>query len=195
MSNEYSGSNANPLEVLDLANAYFLASKCLFSEGQKQVALSMAPARMCAIHAIELYLNAFLRHEGVAPEEIRKRMHNLVDSRFVAKLQLRKKTALHLQAMTAKREYFISRYAPEQAREHSELTRLAATLLEVMEKVGKHLHSTSSGGTSTIIITDCHRNVVPLRLGCRCGEKEGAPKRPDIVRDKLPVERPAHSPL
>ncbi|MBX4940099.1 hypothetical protein [Rhizobium binae] len=167
MSNEYPGSNANALEVLDLANAYFLASKCLFSESHRHVALPMAPARMCAIHAIELYLNAFLRHEGVAPEEIRKRMHNLVDQRFVAKLQLRKKTALHLQAMTAKREYFISRYAPEQAREHTELNRLAATLVEVMVKVGKYLHSTSPGGTSTVIITDYHRTLVPLRLGCR----------------------------
>lgn len=101
---------------------------------------------MCAIHAIELYLNAFLRHEGVTPEEIRGRLHDLAEATFVDKLKLRKKTAQHLEAMTAKREYLISRYAPERAKEHTELTRLAATLAEVMKKVGKHLHSTSSGG-------------------------------------------------
>ncbi|MEB3043106.1 MULTISPECIES: hypothetical protein [unclassified Rhizobium] len=193
MSNEYPGSNANPLEVLDLANAYFSASELLFSEGEKHVALAIAPARMCAIHAIELYLNAFLRHEGVAPEEIRKRMHNLVEPMFVAKLKLRKKTALHLEAMTAKREYLISRYAPKQAREPTDLNRLAATLAEVMKKVGKHLHSTSPGGTSTIIITDYDRTIVPLRLGSGDGTKERAPKRPDILQDKLPAERPGHS--
>ncbi|WP_246793672.1 hypothetical protein [Rhizobium leguminosarum] len=86
MSNEYPGSNANPSEVLDLANAYSRASKLLFGKGQKRVPISIAPARMCAIHAIELYLNAFLRHEGVAPEEIRKRMHNLAEPLFVANL-------------------------------------------------------------------------------------------------------------
>ncbi|ANL26243.1 hypothetical protein AMC90_CH00362 [Rhizobium phaseoli] len=145
MSNEYPGSNANPLEVLDLANAYSRASELLLRKGQKRVALSIAPARMCAIHAIELYLNAFLRHEGVTPEEIRGRLHDLSEATFVDKLKLRKKTAQHLEAMTAKREYLISRYAPERAKEHTELTRLAATLAEVMKKVGKHLHSTSSG--------------------------------------------------
>ncbi|MBX5135174.1 hypothetical protein HJB80_21330 [Rhizobium lentis] len=166
MGNEYPGSNAKPREVFDLANAYSRASILLFSEGQKQVALSIAPARMCAIHAIELYLNAFLRHEGVAPEEIRGRMHNLAEPMFVAKFQLRKRTALHLEAMTAKREYLISRYAPERASEHTEWNRLTATLKEVMAKVGKHLHSTSSGRTSTIV-TDHHRTLVPLQLGCR----------------------------
>ncbi|RFB99138.1 hypothetical protein B5K11_01455 [Rhizobium leguminosarum bv. trifolii] len=167
MSNEYPGSNAKPLEVLDLADAYSRASKLLFSEGQERVALSIAPARMCAIHAIELYLNAFLRHQGVAPEEIRARMHSLAEPMFVAKLQLRKKTARHLEVMTAKREYLISRYAPDQAREHTELTRLTATLKEVMAKVGKHLHRTSSTGSSTVAIADCHRTFIPPRLGCR----------------------------
>jgi hypothetical protein len=100
---------------------------------------------MCAIHAIELYLNAFLRHEGVAPEEIRKRMHNLAEPRFVDKLKLRKKTALHLKAMTTKREYLISRYAPERITEHTELNRLTATLREVKAKVGKYLHSPFGG--------------------------------------------------
>ncbi|MCB2402582.1 hypothetical protein ELI49_24355 [Rhizobium ruizarguesonis] len=167
MSNEFPGSNAKPWEVLNLANAYSRASILLFSEGQKQVALSIAPARMCAIHAIELYLNAFLRHEGVTPEEIRKRMHNLAEPMFVAKLKLRKKTALHLEAMTAKREYLISRYAPERTKEHTELNRLHATMAEVMAKVRKHLDSTSSSGTSTIVIPDYHRTFVGLRLGCR----------------------------
>lgn len=93
-------------------------------------------------------------------------MHNLAEPMFVAKLQLRKRTALHLEAMTAKREYLISRYARERASEHTEWNRLTATLKEVMAKVGKHLHSTSSGRTSTIV-TDHHRTLVPLQLGCR----------------------------
>ncbi len=89
-------------------------------------------------------------------------MHNLAEPMFVAKLQLRKRTALHLEAMTAKREYLISRYAPEQTKEHTELNRLTATLKEVMAKVGKHLRSSSSCGTSAIAITDYHRTFAPL---------------------------------
>ncbi|RWX12676.1 hypothetical protein EHI42_22390 [Rhizobium hidalgonense] len=145
MSSPYPGSNANLWEVLNLADAYSRASNVLFSESQKEAPLTIAPARMCAIHAIELYLNAFLRHEGFAPEEIRKRMHSLAEPTFVAKLKLKKKTALHLEAMTERREYLISRYAPERITEHTELTRLAATLGEVKAKVGKHLRSPFGG--------------------------------------------------
>ncbi|MBY4608368.1 hypothetical protein K6M90_12000 [Rhizobium sp. 9T] len=195
MSNEYPGSNANPLEVLDLANAYSRASNLLFTKGQKQIALSIAPARMCAIHAIELYLNAFLRHEGVAPEEIRGRMHRLAEPTFVAKLQLRKKTARHLEEMTAKREYLISRYAPERAKEHTELNRLAATLAEVMKKVGKHLHSTSSGGHRPSLLRTTTELSTHFDWQAGGGTTEGAPKRPDILQDKLPAERPGHSHL
>ncbi|WP_028731718.1 hypothetical protein [Rhizobium leguminosarum] len=195
MSNEYPGSNANPSEVLDLANAYSLASKFLFGKGQKRVPISIAPARMCAIHAIELYLNAFLRHEGVAPEEIRKRMHNLAEPLFVAKLKLRKKTALHLEAMTAKREYIISRYAPERTREHTELNRLTATLAEVMAKVGKHLHSTSSGGHRQSLLRTATELSSHFDWDAGDGTNEGAPKRPDILQDILPAERLRHSHL
>ncbi|AIC25524.1 hypothetical protein IE4803_CH00349 [Rhizobium etli bv. phaseoli str. IE4803] len=195
MSNEYPGSNANPLEVLDLADAYFDASKLLFNEGRKQIALSLAPARMCAIHAIELYLNAFLRYEGVAPEEIRKRMHNLAEPMFVAKLKLRKKTALHLEAMTTKREYIISRYAPERTREHTALNRLNATLSEVMAKVGKHLHSTSSAGHRQSLLRTAIELSSQFDWDADDGTKEGALKRPDILHDKAPAERLGHGPL
>ena len=97
--------------------------------------------RLCAIHAIELYLNAFLRHEGVAPEQIRARMHNLSDPQLVTAIKLKKKTAEHLEALTNRREYLISRYGPEQVSQHTELHRLQATLKEMMMKVGKHLRS------------------------------------------------------
>ncbi len=146
MSNNYPGANASLWEVLNLANAYYRASMILFKDYQKEAPLSISPARMCAIHAIELYLNAFLRHQGIPPEDIRKRMHNLAEPTFVAMLKLRKKTALHLEAMTARREYLISRYAPERMAEHTELNRLTATLVEIMTKVGKHLHSAVPGG-------------------------------------------------
>lgn len=136
---DYPGSKASIREILELANSYYKAANVLFGESQKLVPLSSAPARMAAIHAIELYLNAFLRHEGTAPEEIRKRMHDLAEPILVEKLKLRKKTALHLEAMTARREYLIARYAPERVTDHTELNRLSATLVEVMKKVGNYV--------------------------------------------------------
>lgn len=141
-TSDYPGSHASAREVLDLANSYYQAAMVLFGEHQKRLLpFSSAPARMCAIHAIELYLNAFLRHEGIAASEIRKRMHNLAEPLFTSKLKLRKKTSLHLEALTARREYLIARYAPERVKDHTELNRLSATLVEIMMKVGKHLHS------------------------------------------------------
>jgi hypothetical protein len=66
-------------------------------------------------------------------------VHNLADASFVNALNLRKKTAAHPMAMTERREYFISRFAPKFAGQHTELNRLTATLNEVMSKVTKYL--------------------------------------------------------
>ena len=94
--NSYPGATASTREVLDLAGAYSNAAVVLFKNAEKlggptYAPLHYAPARMCAIHAIELYLNAFLRHEGISHQQIRGRMHNLADPGFVTKLKLRKK--------------------------------------------------------------------------------------------------------
>lgn len=139
IQNAYPGSNASKSQMFDLANAYYGAAITLLKDAQKKEPLSFSPARFCCIHAIELYLNVFLRHEGVPPEQIRRRMHNLADPAFVVQLKLRKRTALHLILMTEKREYLISRYGPELIAEHSELNRLLATLVEIMTKLGHHM--------------------------------------------------------
>ncbi|MEL7258764.1 MAG: hypothetical protein AAFN80_13105 [Pseudomonadota bacterium] len=137
----YPGSRAEVCELLNLAGAYYAAAANLLRNAEKKAPLSYAPARLCSIHSIELYLNAFLRHQGTSPEEIRGRRHNLADPGFVATLKLRKKTAIHLTTMTERREYLISRYAPELASQHTELNRLTATLDEVMNKTTYHIRS------------------------------------------------------
>ncbi|WLR93889.1 hypothetical protein [Shinella zoogloeoides] len=138
-TNSYPGENASAFAIVQLGNAYYNAAMELFKHASAPDPLSFAPARLCAIHAIELYLNAVLRHEGVAPSQIRGRMHNLADPTFFTRLKLRKKTADHLQALTERREYLIARYAPEQASQHTELNRLTATLVEVMMKAGHYV--------------------------------------------------------
>jgi hypothetical protein len=144
----YPGAAASKWEILDLAHAYSQAGTALFRKACKEEPLSYAPARLCCIHAIELYLNAFLRHEGATPEAIRKRMHDLADPGFVEKLRLRRKTARHLATMTERREYLVARYGPEQIGSHTELNRLSATLVEVMTKAGRHIAATAASGAS-----------------------------------------------
>lgn len=93
---------------------------------------------MCAVHAIELYLNAFLMHHGSDQKEIRRIFHNLAVRADLAKekgLILRNNTFSHLQTITEDREYLIVRYGPEMADEVTELNRLFSTLDEVSKKV------------------------------------------------------------
>lgn len=62
----YPGQNAETQEVMALAEAYCAAAMALLKKAPVNVELSYAPARMCSIHSIELYLNAFLHKEGFA---------------------------------------------------------------------------------------------------------------------------------
>ncbi len=142
----YPGDCAAAEDIYDLAIAYHAAAKALFPRATKGAPLSYAPARLCSIHAIELCLNAYLRLKGMENCQIRARMHDLADTGFVADLRLRKKTAAHLQEMTQRREYLISRYAPESAGQHTELTRLTATLDEVVRKVGRYIEQAGGAG-------------------------------------------------
>ena len=134
----YPGANASVCQIIDLADEYYTASISLFQNADSARRLSRAPARLCSIHAIELYLNAYLRSQGDPPHKIRGHMHNLgamVDQPSLAKLKFRKKTAAHLHEIAEKREYLVCRYGPELASEHSELNRLTASLVEVATKV------------------------------------------------------------
>ncbi|WP_212524455.1 hypothetical protein [Actibacterium sp. MT2.3-13A] len=128
------------MDIIALADEYRAAAGLLFQRARVGEPLSRAPARLCSIHAIELYLNAFLRHEGETPEKIRSYLHDLserADPEVVGKLRLRKRTVSHLVGMSEKREYLIARYGPELASTHSEINRLLATLDEIASKVKK----------------------------------------------------------
>ncbi|MEM8848611.1 MAG: hypothetical protein AAGE03_01115 [Pseudomonadota bacterium] len=134
-SDDYPGATATPREILELALAYADAARSLLDAAGKDVPLSYAPARLCAIHATELFLNAFLRFEGTLPECIRARGHHLAYDHFSDALRLKKKTAGHLVEMTDRREYLLCRYAPDLTSHHTPLNRLRATLDEVEKKV------------------------------------------------------------
>jgi len=67
----YPGSQATAASLLLLAHEYRRSADILLASGRKGIAASYAPFRLTAIHAIELYLNAFLLHSGETPERIR----------------------------------------------------------------------------------------------------------------------------
>ena len=138
ISKPYPGSNARPAEVFALAAEYHSAAEALLPRARQRQPISRAPARLCAIHAIELYLNAFMLAAGDPPEKVRAHFHNLADranSAVCRGLILRKLTLAHLVQMTEDREYLISRYGPEMSGTLSESNRLMATLNEIAKKV------------------------------------------------------------
>lgn len=133
----YPGDAAQVREMIALADEYRAAAMKLVELGRKGQPMSRAPARFCAIHAIELYLNATLMHRGMDTGKIRAHRHDLASRVILCGLALRKKTADHLQGLTANREYLVLRYGPEMTSTVSELNRLFASLDEVARKASK----------------------------------------------------------
>jgi hypothetical protein len=134
----YPGANATPQELICLANEFHRAADSLFIQVKQGAPLSRAPAYLCAIHATELFLNAFLLHMGNTPQHIRSHHHDLTQKWELAahhKLVLKKKTIDHLAKLTDDREYLLSRYGPELVDNFSQITRLTATLNEISKKV------------------------------------------------------------
>jgi hypothetical protein len=133
----YPGSGASAAEVISLAEAYRKDAVALLARKRGGEPLLDAPGRLCAVHAIELYLNAFLIKLGKAPEGIRSSRHDLAEKAKLASaggLVLRRRTAIHLATMTQRREYLVLRYEPEMG-SLSQVTRLGATLEEIASKV------------------------------------------------------------
>lgn len=121
-----------------LADHYRRAASVLRESGQRGSPMSWAPFRLVAVHAIELYLTAFLLHRGMSADEVRQQMgHHLgkrADAARAAGLILRQRTYDHLVSLSSSKEYRVSRYQPSGLDTASELNRLTATLDEVTHK-------------------------------------------------------------
>lgn len=134
----YPGGSARPDQVRALADEYRKAAAVLLKLGERGKPLTRAPFRVSAIHAVELYLNAFLLARGIEAEKIRGLQHDLPARAALAiagGLSLRKRTLEHIRSLSAAREYLVSRYGPELAAPMSQINRLIATLDEVANKV------------------------------------------------------------
>ena len=135
----YPGEAATPQQLVELADEYRRAADAALHIKRCGQPLSLAPYRLLAIHAIELYFSALLRAAGHPSARVRGLQHDLAkhsEYALSAKLVLRKKTRAHLDALSATREYLTTRYDPT-ASTTSQLTRIGATLEEVADKVAK----------------------------------------------------------
>ena len=138
----YPGELATTYQVLTLAHEYRNAAIHLVALGRPREPLSRAPFRLAAIHAIELYLNAFLLQRGHPASEIRGLQHNLAERLKLAAtygLHLKVKTAQHINDLAENREYLVTRYGPEMTNSASKLNRLTATMEEVSSKISKSM--------------------------------------------------------
>ena len=134
----YPGSEATIEQFVGLADEYLAAAHALLSQVSRKRSLSSAPARLCAIHAVEMYLNAFLISHGIEHRQVRGFRHDVAQRAVMATekgLRLRVKTQAHLLKIHDQREYLVVRYGPEQAGGLSELNRMFATLNEISTKV------------------------------------------------------------
>lgn len=142
----YPGSDATAASLLLLANEYNRGAKLLVGNGRKGATASYAPFRLVAIHAIELYLSAFLLGAGETAEGIRALGHDVGRRATRAMdlgLVLRQGTNLHIQSLWNDREYLVSRYAVDLLGSMSQLNRLTASLDDVATKVSKRLEPAS----------------------------------------------------
>lgn len=130
----YPGALAPPDQILRLAESYAEAARRLYAAPKPRTGLWHAPFRLCALHSIELYINAFLRFRGTAPDCVRARLHDCWHAEFATVLDLRAGTRRHLQTILEHRDYLCVRYAPETARDWVPVNRVHASLSDIMAK-------------------------------------------------------------
>ena len=142
MTEHSPGSLASTEQLLLLARAYHRAAETLLGNRRKGDPISLAPFRLAAIHAMELYLNALLRNEGLDHKKVRGLQHDLASRTKLAQeagLVLRKRTAEHLQDLAKNREYLVSRYDPDLTLATRHVNRLVATLNELHLKANERI--------------------------------------------------------
>ena len=104
---------------------------------RKREPISLAPCRFVALHAVELYLNAFFSMKGADHKAVRALQHNAAKRAELATkagLVLRKGTLSHPMDASS-REYLVTRYSPELPATLPQLNRLMASLNDVATKV------------------------------------------------------------
>ncbi len=120
----------------ELARQYQQAAYVLRANISDGNAQCEAAWRHNAIHAIELFLSAFLCENGVSEKDIRALQHDLFQRAEMAKthgLYLETPTRNTLRSMSERREYLLVRY--DTGQKLTSLRNLCTTLDEIAGKV------------------------------------------------------------
>jgi hypothetical protein len=135
----YAGDTGSVYDTLELAKHYKADAILLSKRSPQAHRFCHVPLRFLAIHAIELYLNAFLLAKGHDPKAIRGLQHDIgkrAQLAIEAGLILRKRTEAHLATLSANREYLVARYgSPDKTATLSQVNRVLATLNELSQKI------------------------------------------------------------
>jgi hypothetical protein len=134
----YPGELTPPRDLVQLARCYEAAADQALGIWRLTEPMSAYPARLLSIHAIELYLAAFLRAHGQTPKQVRAHMHDVAGMAKETErlgLVLRTRTQASLEKMVGNREYLVTRYDTDRALMLTEMNRVFATMREVGHKV------------------------------------------------------------
>ena len=195
VQSSYPGDGASVEEVLALARSYAAAARRLLSTKPMPKLVARAPAHLCAVHAIELYLHAFLKHRGTIHSELRSMHHNVADmlDRAVKEgLVVDARTVEHIGRLVGKREYLVSRYAPDRLADLSHPDRILASL----KAIGDHVPSAIRSHSAKPILAT---NPTPARPSTSAGVRAptAAPTPPPnggtSCSPALPPNHPASS--
>lgn len=140
MDDPYPGEAESPAAIFRLAEAYRAAALRLWEERDRAEPLSAIPYRLLAVHAVELYLNAFLLARGHAPEGLRGMQHDLSKRVLAAQqagLPLRTRMVASAALLTAGREYLQARYVTKAGPGRAPPNQIGALLDEVRTKVSR----------------------------------------------------------
>ena len=140
----FPGDEATPEQLIALAEEFRKLAESLFNGSGRRKGLAWSPVRFLAIHAMELYLTAYLRMRGFEAGTLRGLGHDLSARRTLARkagLVLTIRTEQHLDALSKSRDYLVSRYGPEMNGDPSPPNRFEASLREVATKVRRILTS------------------------------------------------------
>jgi hypothetical protein len=134
----YPGEKMSPGQMLALAHEYKRIAQSLDKLEIKSRPIALAPFRFAAIHAIELYINAYLLFRGVEARELRKINHDLVRRQIWAHelgLVLRSKTIERIGQIMLNREYLSARYSVCHVKNGLDFTQLEMVMSELAKKV------------------------------------------------------------
>jgi hypothetical protein len=146
------GDGMDAMSTLALAEEFAQASMSLRKFCRKGCLNSHAPFRFAALHAIELYLAAYLRFHGLDNSELRSTGHRLCDKLKCATnygLSLGKKTQEHIAELTNKQEYLVVRYDSTLLPRLTQINRLEATRDELAAKVTQIVEAKSGAARNT----------------------------------------------